>query len=625
MKFIFLYSGVEKIKRVKAKFRSLNPQFEYGNSNSDDCFLATTDTDTRSVVHEGSRVGLVQGYVRYPGSNSYNNVQSHHERLAMEMLDGRFPLDDDVASSFAAFALDYGNKKVSIANDSLGFYPIYHCIRDSELIISSHLLLISQIFDVEIDYTGVAQRLTGPEFCNFGGRTIIAGVSRLLPGEYISFDLAKNLEAAYKYDNSLYKGEFTMGLRDSAEKAWYTTRSESQRCFEYDGKVAIGLSGGMDSRLLLASVPEDKDIECYTYGKEEFYETAIARRCAHVTGAHFKSFPADKYLFPDRKDLMAHVYATEAVGINPWLSVLEGTQNRSERVPFALGDMCEAIAGRNIKTYSTREARIKGFLGWKKVRWTELTPALFQRWKKRNTELILGKVPETESFAFIADRAQILSETEADLENLYRRIGSHEIPYAELLDELFAWYVHSRIPMSKQLMVLSANFYPVSPTMSAQSLRLISAIHPSHRLNGTLMDQIFRVGDLQKYGRVPTAQIPFIGYNRNHRVKLLMWGLRSKADQIMIKAAEKRKTPSARNRLLNSANWAKIYSDADPKVIRSWFSPDFIGADRFIKVFIARACQKAHPLTNFDIVSAAALNIEIEFIKAGGKLHSDGY
>jgi len=172
--------------------------------------------------------------------------------------------------------------------------------------------------------------------------------------------------------------------------------------------------------------------------------------------------------------------------------------------------------------------------------------------------------------------------------------------------------------MSKQLMLLSTNFYPVSPTMSAQSLRLISAIHPSHRLNGTLVNQIFRVGDLQKYGGVPTAQIPFIGYNRNHRIKLLIWGLRSKADQMMIKAAEKRKTPGARNRLLNSANWAKIYSDADPNVRRSWFSPDFIGADRFINAFIARSCQNAHPLTNFDIVSAAALNIESEFIGTGG-------
>ncbi|MBP6214334.1 MAG: hypothetical protein KA447_14940 [Pyrinomonadaceae bacterium] len=130
----------------------------------------------------------------------------------MEMLEGRFPLDDDVASSFAAFSLDYRNRKVSIANVSLGVYPIYHCIRDSELIISSHLLLISQIVDVEIDWTGVAQRLTGLEFCNFGGRTILGGVSRLLPGEYRSFDLAMNLEAAYKFDNFLYKGEFNMVL-----------------------------------------------------------------------------------------------------------------------------------------------------------------------------------------------------------------------------------------------------------------------------------------------------------------------------------------------------------------------------------------------------------------------------
>lgn len=78
MKFIFLYSGVEKFRRVKAKFLSLNPQFECGNSSSDDCFLATTDTDTRSFVYEGSRVALVRGYDILAASRAimFNHITS---------------------------------------------------------------------------------------------------------------------------------------------------------------------------------------------------------------------------------------------------------------------------------------------------------------------------------------------------------------------------------------------------------------------------------------------------------------------------------------------------------------------------------------------------------------------
>lgn len=613
MKFIFIYSadGVGHTGTITpGPFTNQLTQMETGIKN---CLLLVSETDSDFFIRDNDLLGTIQGYVRYPNLTDAKDAGTHNRKLFRQILDDEFPLDEDVASSFASFALDPNKMQAAVANDVLGFYPIYYCIKGSELIISSHLLLISQMRNCEIDHTGVAQRLTSPEFCNFGARTILKDVFRLLPGEHIKFDLKNDHQKLVKYDNSLYSGAFSTTLRQSAEKLWQVIKEESEQCFKYDQEIAIGQSGGMDSRILLASLAKGKSVSCYTYGHESDYETRIAKRCSETIGAQFRSFDTTLF-FPDREKLRSYVLETEAVGVNQWLSILENVNtDPNGKIPMGLGEMTEAIAGRNIKSYSSRSSRTKVFLGLKKIRWTPLDNEAFALWKKRKTASILKKIPN-EDLPGDFNYGTIIAESEKDLEVLYKRIEVHDVKFVELLDELFAWYVHGRLPSSNQLLLLRGKFHPVCPTMSARCLREVSTIHPSLRLNSYLMDELFRLPELKEFARIPTAQIPFIGYKSNNRVKLIVWGIRSTIDKVMTKTATWRKKPAARNRLLKSTNLPLAYSETDPKIVDSWFLPDIVGGKRFIKIFNDRASQKAHPLVPVDIVSAAGVNMEIEFV-----------
>lgn len=617
MRFIFISSS-NGSRFPDANLDSRLPELERIETGSKTCFLFASEIDDRNLVLQQDLVGLIQGYARYFGLKE--GVESHNRRFFQDLADGQFPMDNEVCSSFAAFVIDTRTHQVIAANDPIGFYPIYYYRDDSMLIVASHLLLFHRLADLEIDQTGVVQRLTGPEYCNFGARTVIKGVKRLLPGEYLRFDLSNNPIVEHKYDNSLFEGDFNTSLRDSAEKVWRAIKSESELCFEFDDEITLGLSGGMDSRILLASLPPEKKVTCYTYGSGDYYETKVARKCAEATGARFNSFSEAESLFPDRDVLRKYVLETEAVGINQWFSIIERSASDNVRkATIAIGESTEAIAGRNIQTYSSRSSRIKSFLGLKKVKWTPITKSNFEAWKIEKSRSVYKRIA-LDDRPFAADRDRILSETEDDLQQFYQRIEAHDVKFVELLDELFAWYTHARIPISNQLLLLRAGFSPVCPTMSTRSIRAISNVHPSFRLNSTLMDAIFRLPGLEHLSRIPTAQIPFVRYSFNMKLKLLIWGLRSKVDQLMIKVAALRGNVRARNRVLKSTNWALAYHKADLETVRNWFAPDHIGGSEFIRKFEDRASQKAHPLIPFDIVCAAGVNMELDIIRSNGEM-----
>ena len=614
MKFIFVWKSSGSTAEPRRRLLKDSASAKAIDTGADNVLAIASAADPRFLFTDGNFLGFLRGYVRFPSLPPNTDVKAHNRLLFDDLLRERFPLEDNVANSFGALAYSGKESLAVIANDVLGFYPIYYFVGASLLVISSHLRWAQLVLNTEIDHTGVVQRLTGGEFCNFGRRTILRGVSRLLPGEFLKFDLTSGIRVTRKYDNGLYSGNWNSDIKEAAEELWDVIRAESRLCFSYDTDVNLGMSGGMDSRLLLASVPTEKNLTCFTYGSPNYYETKIAERCATAVNARFRSFPVAGNLFPRKEVLEKYVRETEAVGINPWFSVLEQELEDHGEPPFALGDFCEAIPGRNIKAYSSRNARIKTYLGLARIKWTPLNSENLERWKRDNTASILAKLDHASKFYVDLDRDKMRSETASDIDELYARIESHDVKYVELLDEIFAWYVHARIPSSNQLLLIGAKFTPVCPTMSARCLRAASRIHPALRLNARLMDAIFRLPDLRKLATIPTAQIPFVKYNQSQAVKLLMWGARSKVDQLMIKAASARKKADARNRLLKSINWALEYQQADPDVVLSWFRPDHVGADRFIEMFEGRRGQSAHPLTPFDIASAAALNIEIDLL-----------
>lgn len=576
--------------------------------NINDCF---SETD--------GFISYTLGYMRdyRLGTNVTSN--EHNISVTAEIIKNKWPLNENFTGSFSTFSWDKVNKLISIANDPIGIYPLYYYQGEDIQIISSHLILTASISMEEIDYTGVSERLMYPEFCNFGTRTIVKNVKSLLPGELVVFD-QKNMEIKNKfYDNSFYSNVTKPKKNIAAKESWELIKKEFAYCFLQNKQIGLAMSGGFDSRLILGAIDDSKEIYGMTYGDKEDYETKISKRCLETRNANFQSYSIYKEQFPKKEIFEKYILKTEATGIMPWLSILENSLGLKKDSIYLLGDLCDGLTGKSITIFKGRKTKIKNFFKYmifnRELPFTPLTVDLFAKWKKNVTEKFINQFNKLEETNFPISKNKIISEIKKDLDVMFERINKHNIPYVELLDEIFIWYTHGRIPMSKQLLQAKIKFLPLAPIMSMQLYRNSSNIHPDIRMDFTLLEKIFDEKEFDKLNSIPTAQVPFVPSRTNILVKFLVWGLRSTIDQLLIKLY--RKNISTRQRVLKSLNWEKAYQDKDAiKNTNTWFEVDYINKKMFtLNTVKSRADGTSWPLTTMDIASISTLNIEIDLIK----------
>src|SRR5690606_25957827 len=138
------------------------------------------------------------------------------------------------------------------------------------------------------------------------------------------------------------------------EKYWRDLQKEIKFLLQEHTEVGVALSGGIDSRIILGGVSENKRISCYTYGASDYYETKVAKKVAEICKAKFYNFHQENVYFPNKNVLKEYVLKTEAVQITSWLQILENVTNKNS-FPLLLGELTEGLPARNIKKFSSRK------------------------------------------------------------------------------------------------------------------------------------------------------------------------------------------------------------------------------------------------------------------------------
>ncbi len=599
-------------------------------------FIIDGRSQERAFVRADGRCGYLSGYVRSYALPVDAPLVEHNRVLLGEMARGAWPLAEHFTGSFSAIAIDEPGARVVIANDPVGFYPLYYYRNASGLIISTSLSLIGGIANVEYDPTGLIQALSGPDYCNFGSRTILKDVFRLLPGEWIGFATggAAGIDASdRKYDFSLYQGIEDRGLKAAAEGIKNLADRELEIATRFDRTVSIALSGGLDSRLLMAATPAGKDVSCVTYGEDSEYEIAIAKATAIARGGcRFRNFPVGlPHQFPQRARLTGYVRETEAVGINDWFSIVDEQKDSDEFL--LVGDMTESIMGRNI--LSNKNARLSHFwsIAWgSPIPLTEATGDSFERWKAAKVSAITaGLMSDTDANRPFLDVGEFLKSHNLaatiddvirgysrDLDEMFRLIEGHRLATVNLMDELFSWYTHGRIAMGRQILLTGYSFFSISPSMSMGMLRAVSRVHPSLRVYSRLMHAAFKHNKAwKKYSRLPTPAAPFMPQAWPLILVIGMNAVRYKADVWLARRLMRRKDATLRPRIIRCSSWPLIYSQMDSAIVDRWFEPNHIGAfaSRCRNMLLKRKALEAWPLSMFDISSIAALNIQMDVIR----------
>jgi len=569
-------------------------------------------TLTQKNLKKNSGIFL-EGYLR---AGKHNISEKNISTLIKD-----WPLPERYSGSYAFTVVS--EDKIILANDCIGIYPLYYYLKNGEFTTSNSLFELQKALKLEIDEVGKAQRLFAPENSEIGSRTILKDLKRLLPGEKITFNIKTNT-IQKSYDNRLYAKMHHNIDREQILSYWKLLQDEIQYIENLNETTTdIALSGGLDSRILIGAMTSNSNTIAYHYGKPEYYETKVAKKIADCCGIQFKSEMDHANQFPLKEDLEHTIKTVGTIYSMNFYNIFNIA--KPHKTNLIIGDMCEALHGRNIKAFSSRKKRIKNYFKHyllnRPYSFTPATKKRFRDWKKAKIKNYWNYI-QTESliketkFKIENYREQINS----DLDKIFKRVEDHQLPYIELYDELFTWFTHSRIPMGRQITHCNERFYAYAPTMSSAILIATSNIHPNLRLNYRFQNELFKyIKPFRKLNSIPTNQVPIVSKNAPDFLQFLIWGIRSTTDQIFIKRILKTKNPSHRYRLFKSLNWVEVYQNKFmDKRLKSYFEKQNISKDVIqasMNLALNRKNLNAWPLANYDIMSIAILNLEIELLK----------
>lgn len=579
------------------------------------------------VIENKKFLGITEGYLR--DFDKPKETVKDQTLSAFSQFDKNWPASENVSGSFTSVIVNKLSKSILLCTDLIGLYPIYYLVENEIFYISNSIILLGRISETGIDGVGVLQRSIGEGISNIGSRTILKNCKRLLSGEQIRFDYAGAV-LEKKYDNSLFQNITSSKQQHNLQrKYWEDLTKEVKFCLQEDKEVKVALSGGIDSRILLGAIPDNKNISCLTYGAADDYETKVAKKIAKIKQANFYNFQQENIYFPTKNKLKEYVLKTEAVQINSWLQILENVENQNT-TPLLLGELSEALPARNIKRFSSRSFRQKNFFKYyilgKDYNFEASTPEKFNIWKDKVTKryLIFYIERRRKRINISISQNKLETEIKKDLSEIFDRVEAHNLPYVELYDELFSWYTFVRMRMSKQLLLSNSHFKAVIPTMSLKVLRNTSNLHPNLRLNYRFAKKLFStISILRKFNVVPTSQAPLIPQNFPDFIKFPMWGIRSKLDSFLIKRLMKSKGKYNSYRLFKSTDWAAVYQLPNmEKNLKSYFENNELGTEftnNIIDIAKQRQSFTQWPFTNYDIINSASLNMELSLIKGNEK------
>jgi hypothetical protein len=601
------------------------------SSDSFHLFIPSADYDGSFCESRGA-LGVISGYVRAddaecrPGEGEAFESAHNRRFISQAVEEEGWPLADGWTGSFSAVAYSKASRAVFLCNDVLGHAPVYFSTQGQGLLGGTSLIALSRCARREVDAVGVAQRLT-PPYCNYGRRTLLKRVFRLLPGERLKCS-GDGRGFSSMFDNTLCGGVTDGEVGAVARTVWDCLRRETVLAVGHRERVGVAMSGGWDSRLILGAVTDKGGgVECYTYGSEEHYETSVARRCAGAIGARHRCFPIEDKYFPPRSSLEQLVRETEAANYMEWYGLIEAVGGSGEgKGVLLLGDLCEGIDGRYIRELASRGARRKSFVNsllGRPERIAASDEAAFTRWKGRMTREITENIARvarhlSPELADMCDENTLAREVAEDLELSFRRVEENMPAFAPMYDELFQWFHRIRFLLGAQIPFLSSTFHPVSPGMSLRFLRLISTVHPGLRIRRRLMDAIARLPEFDALASIPSSQIPWLSARSPSLLRELLWGGRSGLDQVLIRAVMRSRNVWRRQRVLRSLDYIREYRrEYVVPTVQGWFSERWVKGDAYVGLAKARGNLSAWPLIGVDISAPANVSIILDLCETG--------
>jgi asparagine synthase (glutamine-hydrolysing) len=187
---------------------------------------------------------------------------------------------------FSGLLIDNRQGKAFLFNERYGVERIYwHETKDATYFASEAKALLRVLPELRaFDREGVAEFLSLG--CTLGQRTLFRGVELLPRASVWSFENGKCQKRKY-FSPATWESQSTLTAEAFEAEFEETFKRILPRYFQSDSKIGISLTGGLDTRMIMACLPKtgEKPV-CYTFSgeKRDTLDALLAARVAEVCG-----------------------------------------------------------------------------------------------------------------------------------------------------------------------------------------------------------------------------------------------------------------------------------------------------------------------------------------------------
>lgn len=146
-------------------------------------------------------------------------------------------------------------------------------------------------------------------------RTLFKGVS-LLPGAAAwTFGRHETIRKETYFEKDSWENQPSIPASEYYDKMADTFSRVLPRYFQGNRQIGLSLTGGLDSRMIMAAAPVDqRELPCYTFGGmyRECADVRLAKQIAHVCGQTHEVIPVGKRFFAEFPGLAEQsIYRTD--------------------------------------------------------------------------------------------------------------------------------------------------------------------------------------------------------------------------------------------------------------------------------------------------------------------------
>ena len=315
MDFLFVYGEIDESIRISIKKQATITWGEVGEIRINRLSLIfPLSQSSVYLIETPEYLGCLDGWGTL--------IHSKHEQdLRIGFFDSlrkNWPiLDTDVSGCFSGILYDRENQSLKIYSDLSGIYPLYYTNHQRGLIGGTSLVALGSFLRPDIDLIGIIERLSPPDYINFGSRTILKGINKLLPGELIKFTAGQQAKSIF--DATLFGQISHQSVQDDACSLWEVIKSDILSCMAGCRTLCVDMSGGWDSRIIAGVLKfSNKNKTFLTWGtSEDAYEVKIAKSCADMVNADFRYCDMYPSYFPTYDAFSRNILNGEGTLITP--------------------------------------------------------------------------------------------------------------------------------------------------------------------------------------------------------------------------------------------------------------------------------------------------------------------